>query len=150
MNPFELLKKDHQKVAELIDRVENTTDRASKTRQDLFEQIKEELEIHAQIEETIFYPALQVETETEDITREAYEEHKLVKTLLQELDQMPKDDEQWAAKFKVLKENVEHHVEEEEGEMFTKAKQALGKDELEELGDEMEEEKKRMMAAMRD
>ena len=150
MNAFELLKKDHEKVAGLMDRVEETTDNAVKTRQDTFRQIMEELQIHAQIEETIFYPALQVETETEDITREAYEEHKVVKTLLKELDSMPKDDPQWIAKFKVLKENVEHHVEEEEGEMFTKARKVLEKEELDELGQEMQEEKKRMMAAIRE
>jgi len=150
MNPFELLKKDHEKVAELMDRLEETGGSAVKTRQDLFRQIQEELEIHAQIEEAIFYPALQVETETEDVTREAYEEHKLVKTLLKQLEQLPKDDMQWAAKFKVLKENVEHHVEEEEGEMFTKARKVLENDELEELGEEMVQEKKRMMAVMRE
>jgi hypothetical protein len=148
MNPFELLKKDHQKVASLMDRLEKTTERGIKTREDLFKQIKEELDIHAQIEEAIFYPALQVETETEEITREAYEEHKLVKSLLSELESLPKDDEQWGAKFKVLKENVEHHVEEEEGEMFTKARKALDKEELDELGEQMEEEKKRMMASI--
>src|SRR5688572_8111329 len=148
MNPFELLKQDHRKVADLMDRVEETTDKAVKTRQETFKKIMEELEIHAQIEETIFYPALQVETETEDITREAYEEHKVVKTLLKELDGMPKDDPQWAAKFKVLKENVEHHVEEEEGQMFEKARKTLEKEDLDELGKEMEEEKKRMMAVM--
>ncbi|MGH9857071.1 MAG: hemerythrin domain-containing protein [Acidobacteriota bacterium] len=148
MNPFELLKKDHEKVSELMKRLEKTTERGIKTRQDLFKQMKDELDVHAHIEETIFYPALQVETETEDIAREAFEEHRVVKTLLSELEKMPKDDEQWSAKFMVLKENVEHHVEEEEGEMFTKARKALAKDELEELGEEMDEEKKRMMAGV--
>ena len=148
MNPFELLKKDHEKVSGLMKRLETTTERGVRTRQDLFKQLKEELDIHAHIEETIFYPALQIETETEDITREALEEHKIVKTLLSELERMSKDDEQWSAKFMVLKENVEHHVEEEEGEMFTKARKALGKEELDELGEEMNEEKKRMMAGV--
>jgi hypothetical protein len=148
MNPFEILKKDHEKVSGLMQRLEKTTERGVKTRQDLFKQVKEELDVHAHIEETIFYPALQVETETEDIAREAIEEHRIVKTLLSELERMPKDDEQWSAKFMVLKENLEHHIEEEEGEMFTKARKALDKDELDELGEEMNEEKKRMMAGI--
>lgn len=148
MNPFELLKKDHEKVSGLMKRLETTTERGVKTREELFSRLKEELDVHAHIEETIFYPALQIETETEDITREALEEHKIVKTLLAELDSTAKDDEQWSAKFTVLKEMVEHHVEEEEGEMFTQARQALDKEELDELGEEMNEEKKRMMAGI--
>ena len=148
MNPFELLKKDHEKVSGLMKRLETTTERAVKTREELFSQLKEELDVHAQIEEAIFYPALQIETETEDITREALEEHKIVKTLLAELDSAAKDDAQWSAKFTVLKEMVEHHVEEEEGEMFKQARQALDKEELDELGEEMNEEKKRMLAGI--
>ena len=148
MNPFDLLKKDHKKVAELLDKLEKTTERGLKTRDQLFQQVKEELELHSAIEEEIFYPALQEEEDTKDITLEAFEEHKIVKTLLEELDSMPRDDDQWAAKLTVLKENVEHHVEEEEGEMFKKAKKALNDDELEDLGDRMAEQKKEATAAV--
>ena len=146
MNPFELLKQDHKKVSDLMKKLEETTDRAVKTREELFSQIYEELEIHTHIEETIFYPVLQKEKETEDITREAFEEHKVVKNLLAELDALNKDDEQWLPKFTVLKENVEHHVEEEEGEMFKEARKSIEKEELEQLGDQMSAEKTRMMA----
>ena len=146
MNPFELLKEDHRKVADLMEKLEKTTERGVKTREELFAKIQEELEIHAHIEETILYPVLQKEKEAEDITREAYEEHKVVKTLLAELATLNKDDEQWLPKFTVLKENVEHHVEEEEGEMFKEARKALKKEELDQLGDQMNEEKTRMMA----
>ena len=148
MNPFDLLKKDHRKVAELLDKLEKTTDRGLKTRDQLFQQVKEELELHSAIEEEIFYPALQEEEDTKDITLEAFEEHKIVKTLLEELARLPKDDEQWAAKVTVLKENVEHHVEEEEGEMFKKAKKALSDDELENLGDRMAEQKREAIAGV--
>ena len=92
---------------------------------------------------------LKKEKDTEDITREAYEEHKVVKTLLAELDKLNKDDEQWLPKFTVLKENIEHHVEEEEGEMFKEARKAVEKDELEQLGDQMNAEKTRMMASVK-
>lgn len=148
MNPFELLKQDHKKVADLMEKLEKTTERGVKTREELFGKIQEELEIHTHIEETILYPVLQKEKDTEDITREAFEEHKVVKTLLAELAELNKDDEQWLPKFTVLKENVEHHVEEEEGEMFKEARKAIEKEELEQLGDQLNAEKTRMMASV--
>jgi hypothetical protein len=147
VDPFQLLKKDHKKVSDLLKRLDNTEESDASTREELFAQVKNELEIHTQIEETIFYPALKEEEETKEITLEAYEEHNAVKTLLQELEETEKDDETWGAKLSVLKENVEHHVEEEEGEMFKKAKKALDKDELQALGDRMNEAKGQRGAA---
>jgi hypothetical protein len=141
VDPFQLLKKDHKKVSDLLKRLDNTEESDASKREELFAQVKNELEIHTQIEENIFYPALKENEETKDIALEAYEEHKAVKTLLQELDETDKDDETWGAKLTVLKENVEHHVEEEEGEMFSKAKKVLKKDEREALGDQMNEAK---------
>jgi hemerythrin HHE cation binding domain-containing protein len=141
VDPFQLLKKDHKKVSDLLKRLDNTEESDTSTREELFEQVKNELELHTQIEETIFYPALKENDQTKEITLEAYEEHNAVKTLLQELEETEKDDETWGAKLTVLKENVEHHVEEEEGEMFSKAKKVLDKDERESLGDRMNEAK---------
>jgi iron-sulfur cluster repair protein YtfE (RIC family) len=146
MNAFTLLKADHKKVAGILEKLDSTTERGVKTREELFTQLKTELDVHARIEETIFYPALAEADETRDITLEAFEEHRLVKQLLSELESMPKDDEQWTAKFTVLKENVEHHVEEEEGEMFPKARKVLG-EEAETLGTRMESAKKEQLKA---
>lgn len=143
MNAFELLKQDHKKVASIFEKLEPTTERATKTRHELFAQLKEELEIHAHIEETIFYPVLKKEAETRDITLEGFEEHHVVKILLKELTTTPVETEQWTAKLKVLKENVEHHVEEEEEEMFKSAREVLSKEVVNELGARMEAEKKR-------
>ena len=142
MNAFELLKADHKTVAGLLEKIDQTTERGVKTREELFARLKTELDIHAEIEESIFYPALEDEEKTRDITLEAFEEHRLVKQLLSELDSMSKDDEQWTARFTVLKENVEHHVEEEEDEMFKKARGVLSKDDIEVLGTRMQEAKK--------
>src|SRR5258705_14001012 len=142
MNVFTLLKADHKKVAGILDKLDSTTERGVKTREDLFTQLKTELDVHARIEETIFYPELEKADETRDITLEAFEEHRLVKQLLGELEKMDKGDEQWTAKFTVLKENVEHHVEEEEGEMFPKARKVLGEKRAEIIGTQMEEAKK--------
>ena len=147
MNAFTLLKNDHQKVAGLLEKLEETTERALKTREELFAQLKNELDIHANIEETIFYPVLKKAEESRDITLEAFEEHRIVKQLLAELEQSSKDDEQWTAKFTVLKENIEHHVEEEEGEMFTKARKVLSEEEIETLGTRMEKAKGEQKAA---
>jgi iron-sulfur cluster repair protein YtfE (RIC family) len=147
MNAFTLLKADHKKVAGILGKIDETTERAVKTREELFTQLKTELDIHTRIEETIFYPALKDADETRDITLEAFEEHKVVKTLLGELESLGKDKEEWTAKFTVLKENIEHHVEEEEGEMFPKARKVLGEDGAETLGTRMEKAKDEQKAA---
>ena len=148
MNAFELLKKDHEKVSGIFEKLDATTERGVKTREELFTQLKQELEIHAQIEEQIFDPAIKEAQETHDITLEAYEEHAVVKRLLAELDELPKDDETWGAKLTVLKENVEHHVEEEEDEMFPSVKKVLSSAQIEALGERMQAAKKEEKKAM--
>jgi len=140
MDAFELLKKDHQKVSQLFTKIESASPQA---KLQLFAQLKAELDLHAHIEESVLYPALENTDEAREITLEAYEEHKVVKDLLAQIDSDGAPDEQWDAKLKVLKENVEHHVEEEEGELFSKARKALGEPRIEELGLELEAEKTR-------
>jgi hypothetical protein len=149
MNPFTLLKEDHEKVAGILKKIDATTERGVKTREELFTQLKTELDIHAEVEETIFYPALEKHEESRAIALEAVEEHRIVKQFLAELDSMAKDDEIWTAKMTVLKENIEHHVEEEEGEMFSKARKALTEEEIESLGTRMEAAKQKQKAATR-
>ena len=149
MNAFTLLKEDHQKVSGIFEKLEETTERAEKTRTELFAQLQQELEIHAHIEETIFYPELKREAETREIVLEGFEEHHVIKLLLKELESLPVDTEQWTAKLKVLKENVEHHVEEEEQEMFQKARQVLSEEQINQLGEQMEEERKRLQQQSR-
>jgi iron-sulfur cluster repair protein YtfE (RIC family) len=148
MNAFELLKQDHKKVSGIFEKLEPTTERGVKTREDLFAQLKQELDIHARIEEEIFYPSIKDAEETHDITLEAFEEHHVVKQLLAELEELPVDDETWGAKLKVLQENVEHHVEEEETEMFPSAREVLSKEQIEELGTRMEAAKQAQKKAM--
>jgi hypothetical protein len=140
MDPFKLLKADHEKVAGLFDRLES---RSGKAKLVIFKQIKSELELHTHIEEKVFYPALEKPQETHDLTLEAYEEHAVVKALLSELGRARTVTDEWKAKAKVLRENVEHHVKEEENELFDKADDALESDELEALGDRMAAEKAR-------
>ena len=140
MDAFNLLKADHEKVAELFDELESAS---GKQKLSVFAEIKTELELHTHIEETIFYPALEEPKETHDLTLEAYEEHDVVKKLLQELNRARSANEEWEAKAKVLRENVEHHVEEEENELFKKASKALSREEIETLGEQMQSEKER-------
>jgi len=149
MNAFELLKADHKKVAQIFDKLEPTTEQAVKTRNELFATLKNELEIHSRIEEEIFYPVLKEAAETRAITLEAYEEHKVVKEMLEEMSALPQNSEQWTAKLTLLKESVEHHVEEEEGEMFKKAHEVLSKEQAEVLGMRMENEKQQLAATAR-
>ncbi|HEX8634444.1 MAG TPA: hemerythrin domain-containing protein [Pyrinomonadaceae bacterium] len=141
MDAITLLKTDHEKVSGIFEKLEETTESAEKTREELFAQLKQELDLHAHIEETIFYPVLKKSEETRDITMEGIQEHHVVKVLLRELDAMGVGSETWTAKLKVLKENVEHHVEEEEDDMFKKARTVLSREQLEELGTLMEQEK---------
>lgn len=149
MNVYDLLKDDHKRVSAIFEKLEPTTERALKTREELFSKLNSELEVHTAIEEQFLYPALKQEAETRDITLEAYEEHNVVKELLKELGSTPKDSEEWTAKLTVLKENVEHHVEEEEGEMFKKARKVLTDEQAEELGAKMEAAKKKLAASAR-
>ncbi|HST52015.1 MAG TPA: hemerythrin domain-containing protein [Pyrinomonadaceae bacterium] len=149
MNAFQLLKEDHKKVSGIFEQLEPTTERAAKTRTELFAKLKSELDIHTRIEEAIFYPSIKKAAETRDIVLEGFEEHHVVKMLLKELEAMPVDTEQWAAKLKVLQENVEHHVEEEEGEMFQKARDVLSEDDINQLGSQMEELKKQLQQQLK-
>ncbi len=148
MDVFELLKKDHEKVSGIFEKLDATTERGVKTREELFTQLKQELDVHTRIEEEIFYPLLKEAKETEDLTLEAYEEHNVVKQLLAELEALPKDDETWGAKLTVLKENVEHHVEEEEGELFDGAREVLSQEQIEQIGTRMEEAKREQKKAL--
>jgi hemerythrin-like domain-containing protein len=141
MNAIELLKNDHTKISGILEKLDQTTERALKTREEQFARLKEELEAHSHIEETVFYPALSDDSRTHTMTLEALEEHRVVKTLLDELATLAVDTEEWTAKFKVLKTSVDQHIKEEEGEMFKQARQVLNKARLDELGEELEEAK---------
>jgi hemerythrin-like domain-containing protein len=145
-NPIEMLKEDHEKVKELFKEFESAGENAHKKKQRIAEKACEELDVHAAIEEEIFYPAIRDSghEEASKLVAEAVEEHKVVKTLIEEIRQLQPEDEEFEAKFKVLSENVEHHAEEEEQEMFPVAEEALG-DTLEQIGQQMMARKKELM-----
>ena len=137
MDALELLKQDHQKVKELFKQGQQTEDK--KQQKQIFKEIKAELETHARIEETIFYPAMEKHEELKDMVLESLEEHKQMKTVLREMSRLSVSSEKFKPKFKVLKDNVEHHaVEEEEGKMFPKVRKVIDSAQLDELGNELE------------
>ena len=146
MDPFDLLEDDHKKVKKLLGELDDTTEKALKTRQELFARIKQEMLVHEALEEEILYPTLKEHDKTKEVSLEGYEEHHVVNEIMAELEEVPVDDDRWAAKFAVMKENVEHHIEEEEDEMFVKARQVLDKAQIDELGDKMERRKKELQA----
>ena len=140
-NALELLKKDHRKVAGILEQLADTTKRATKTRVELLQELKKELSLHEYIEENLFYPAVQDKAknkETKELVAEAYEEHHFVNTIIDELSATEVEDDEWKAKLTVLKENIEHHVHEEEHEMFPKAKEILDAKALEKMAEQIE------------
>ena len=140
MNILELLKEDHQKVAELFARVEATE--SEKQHQQLFEKIKAELEMHTHIEETILYPVLAEKEPLKELILESFEEHRQVKTLIREISALVEGSEKLDAKLKVMGENIEHHVSEEEKMLFPRAAWLLSQQQLERMGEEMQLMKK--------
>jgi hemerythrin-like domain-containing protein len=145
MNALKLLEDDHKKVKGLLKEIEPTTERAVKTREELFAKQRSELEVHETIEEEIFYPALKEHPKAKDLVLEAYEEHNVVDMVMGEIEGVDYSDETWGAKFTVLKENLEHHIEEEESEMFNQARKVFEQEELVELGDRMSRRKDELM-----
>ncbi len=134
-----VLTDDHRTVNELFKRFEQTTDRAIKTRTELVDKIIRELSIHAAIEEQLFYPRLrEAGKKLKDDVLEGLEEHHVVKQLLAEIEKMDPEMDRFEAKVTVLIENVRHHIEEEEGEMFPRARKALTAEELVEIGEGLE------------
>jgi len=142
-----LLKKEHDEVKKMLKDLDATTDRAIKPRQDLFGRLKHSLTVHEQMEEAVLYPALKEHAETKDIVLEAYEEHDVVETILGELERTPFDDGIWRAKLTVMRENLLHHIEEEEDEMFGQVRKLFDEETLESLGDQMRTIKSQARAA---
>jgi hemerythrin superfamily protein len=146
MDAISILEDDHKKVKSLFREYEKAGEGDGRKKQQLRESITKELEVHTTIEQDIFYPAVR-ETQSDEVA-EAIEEHRVVQELLKELASIRPSDERFDAKMSVLMENVEHHAdEEEEKEMFPRAKKDLGNDRLRELGARMEQRRSELRSA---
>jgi hemerythrin superfamily protein len=139
MKATDLLKKQHKNVKALFKKVEQTED--GRRRRQLMDEIANELKIHTKIEEEIFYPAVREigTSKAEEIVDESFEEHHVVDLVLAELPQIDPEDDRFAAKMTVLSELVEHHADEEEDEMFPMCEKKLGRERLEQLGEQMQQ-----------
>jgi hemerythrin superfamily protein len=141
MNAIDLLKADHERVKGILSQLSESTDRAIKKRTELLAKLEMEVSIHTRLEEEILYPAFKQEggKDEAEMYYEAKEEHRTVDSLvLPDLKNTDPSQPEFAGRVKVVKELLEHHIEEEEEEMFPKAEEILGKAKLEELGNQME------------
>jgi iron-sulfur cluster repair protein YtfE (RIC family) len=154
MNIVEHLKEDHREAEELIERLEgmdaDLDDEEAGIDQmppALFTQLKNALMLHTQVEEQILYPAMQKFDETADRIPEAIEEHQQVDQILEEMAMLSATDDEFQEKLEELKENLAHHIEEEENELFPKAEELCGQKRLEEMGRLMQQMKQGRGAA---
>jgi hypothetical protein len=134
MNALTLLKEDHDLLKDLLEEASSTTQRSTKKRVERLAKIKDELMAHEIVEEEIIYPAIDIRSDERDLVLEAYEEHNVVDRIMKDLENVPVEDELWLAKFTVMKENILHHIREEEGKLFKVARDVFDRDELEDLG----------------
>lgn len=129
MNIFTILESDHQKIKTMFSKFHGLEDEKKEGKQKLADEIFSELEIHTQIEEEFFYPAILKSLADDEkgkrLLEAAYTDHRLVKERIEELRALEAEDEVFLVKFSVLRENVENHMEEEEGELFPEAKKLL-------------------------
>src|SRR5204863_5387527 len=143
-NAITMLKSDHATVKRLLRELDETTERSTKQREALVSQIEREIKMHSQIEEEVFYPAFKAKTENtdaEDLFYEAAEEHHVVDMVLPALKSANPKSHEFGAKAKVLKDLIEHHIREEETQMFAQARQLFSDEQLRELGDLMQARK---------
>lgn len=146
-NAITMLKADHVKVKQLLKKLEATTSRGGATRERLLAQIEKEVTVHSTLEEEFLYPAFHEAARKKDDTEmffEATEEHHVVDLVMPEIKEADASSEEFGAKAKVLKELIEHHIREEESEMFPRAKVLLNEDELAALGERMQERKQEL------
>ena len=138
MNAISLLTQDHRNVEQLFDRFEEAA--TPEEKRSVTDKVIEQLSVHAELEEQFFYPAVSAKMEEQGEVLEAVEEHHLAKLALWELERLPASASNFDAKFTVMKENILHHVGEEEGDdgLFQQARKVLKANELDELGERME------------
>jgi hemerythrin superfamily protein len=139
MDALELIKRDHKRLRKLL---EETLEAEGAEREERLDHLRTELVAHERMEEEVFYPRLRNEKKTHEPVLEGYEEHHVADVILDELLDVPPETDLWKAKVKVLKENVEHHMDEEEDELFKGARAALDREELNRLGERMEQIKR--------
>src|SRR5271155_1505256 len=143
---YDELKNDHDQVKEMMTRIEGMSSRASASKMKLFQEMKAALTAHSRAEEKVLYDAMKREKGAHVSALEGYEEHHVADVLMREISRLSPGNEKWAAKFTVLKENVEHHVQEEEGEIWAKAREMFDDAKAQELGQAFVAEKEKQLS----
>ena len=146
MDAYQMLMKDHRNVDDLFEKIEKTDDGQHREREQLFAKLREELELHTEIEERLFYPEMKKHPGTKELAGEALEEHGEVKRLLKELAKLSPGEEHWSDMIEELDHAVEHHVREEEEQMFPAARKEISEARADELGRQIEEMKQKASA----
>lgn len=142
MDIFDVLTADHEKVKKILEQMEQTSARAGKRREALLDHLNENLLPHLYAEEQYFYPILLDESSDKEVAYQALEEHRAAKAVLLDLEDAPSDDPRWLARLKVLKELIEHHIEEEESTVFDLARDIMDQDRAVEVAKRFKELKK--------
>jgi hypothetical protein len=146
MDCLQLLHDEHQEVKELFRELEKAEGRKA---QQLWSEISMKLSLHEEMEETHFYPQLKKDDRAKEIILEAYQEHHVMDVLIEEINGLKPDAEEFHPKVTVLQENTEHHIEEEEGELFPKVRKIWDVDKRKEVGAKMEEMKQQRLKEQR-
>jgi iron-sulfur cluster repair protein YtfE (RIC family) len=141
MDIYQLLKKDHKEAKDLFKKIQSGD--GDKTAS--FSKLRQELMIHMEGEEKLFYPVLKKNEQTREQIEEGIEEHKEAKKIIKEMQSL-KGDEQWDSKLEELQEAIEHHIEEEEQELFPMAKNVLSKEQVTSIAEQFQQEKEQKMA----
>lgn len=143
MDIFKEIKSEHEDFRKVADKIDETTDRAEKTRNEQFAKLKRDVTTHHRSEEVVLVPVLKNHKETRDMGLEILEEHHLLDHLMDQLTALDVTDEKWGVKFGVFKEILEHHLKDEETKIHDEAEKVIDKDKLVELGDEFEKEREK-------
>jgi hemerythrin superfamily protein len=146
MDCLTLLKEQHDEAKKLFKQLDKAEGAKAA---ELWTELKTKLTMHEELEETLFYPELKEAKTTEEITLEAYQEHHVMDLLIEEISKLKPSDEEFHPKVTVLQENTEHHIEEEEGELFPKVRKIWNADKRQEVGRKMAQMKERLTSQRR-
>jgi hemerythrin superfamily protein len=147
-NLIQAIEKDHKEVQSLLKKIKDMGDGKPKQRKEMFETLKMELIPHMKAEESAFYPKLKEKKEAKEDALEAIVEHQVAETVLKELDKMKGDEEMWTPKFSVLKELIEHHIEEEEEKVFKDTQKTMDHDEMETIFKDFQKQKEKIKKSL--
>lgn len=145
---FKLLKEEHEQVKEILEQLDETDESDIETREQLFKKLKSELVPHMKAEEASYYPILIDEDQSREQALEAAEEHHAAELILYELEKLSKKNERWGAKLSVFKEMIEHHIQEEQDELFDVSREVLDDEAISSVMKNFKKEKENILQEM--